>query len=66
MGKSFKKNIDFYDDYEEMETMKGHGHGHGYKKSKPRVDDKKLEIQRARKNAQAERDRASKEFMDVD
>ncbi len=64
MGKSFKKNIDFYDDYEEMETMKGHGHG--YKKSKPRVDDKKLEIQRARKNAQAERDRASKEFMDVD
>lgn len=62
MGKSFKKNFDFYDDYEEMDTKKGHG----YKKSKPRVDDKKLEIQRARKNAQAERDRASKEFMDID
>lgn len=64
MGKSFKKNVDFYDDYEEMDTRRGHGHS--YKKSKPRVDDKKLEIQRARKNAQAERDRASKEFMDVD
>lgn len=62
MGKSFKKNVDFYDDFEEMDYKKGHG----YKKSKHRVDDKQLEIQRARKNAQAERDRASKEFMDAD
>lgn len=62
MGKSFKKNVDFYDDYEEMDYKKGHNH----KKSKSRVDDKTLEIQRARKNAQAERDRFSKEFMNQD
>lgn len=59
MGKSFSSKGFFDDmDYEENYSYRG-----SKKKSKSnRKNDKKLEIQQARKNAQAERDRAIKEF----
>lgn len=57
MGKSFNSK-GFFDD---MEFEDGYSYKGSKKKSKNK-NDKKLEIQRARKNAQAERDRAIKEF----
>lgn len=57
MGKSFNSKGFFDDmDYEENYSYRGS------KKKSNRKNDKKLEIQQARKNAQAERDRAIKEF----
>ena len=57
MGKSFNSKGFFDDmDYEENYSYRG-----SKKKSKNK-NDKKLEIQQARKNAQAERDRAIKQF----
>lgn len=57
MGKSFNKK-GFFDDmeYEDNYSYKGS------KKKAYKENDKKLQIQQARKNAQAERDRAIKEF----
>lgn len=57
MGKSFNKK-GFFDDmeYEDNYSYKGS------KKKSYKENDKKLQIQQARKNAQAERDRAIKEF----
>ena len=57
MGKSFNKK-GFFDDmeYEDNYSYKGS------KKKSYKENDKKLQIQQARKNAQEERDRAIKEF----
>ena len=56
MGKSFNKK-GFFDDmeYEDNYSYKGS------KKKSYKENDKKLQIQQARKNAQAERDRAINE-----
>jgi len=58
MGKSFKNN-GFYDDYDYEYEDRGY---RGSNKKSNRKNDKKMEIQQARKKAQAERDRAIKEF----
>ena len=57
IGKSFNTK-GFFDDmeYEDNYSYKGS------KKKAYKENDKKLQIQQARKNAQAERDRAIKEF----
>lgn len=60
MGKSFKNN-DFYDDYDYDYEDKGY---RGSNKKSDRKNDKKMQIQQARKKAQAERDRAIKAFTD--
>lgn len=59
MGKSFRdKNFyDTFDDMEEEDIL--------YSKSyRNKKNDKKMEIQRARKKAQAERDKAIAEFVE--
>lgn len=59
MGKSFR-NKDFYDTFEDMEYEDiSYSKSHRNKKN-----DKKMEIQRARKKAQAERDKAIAEFVE--
>lgn len=61
MSKSFKKK-DFYEDLE-YDDFGGYG-CHPYKKSKGPKNDKKMEIQRARKKAQAERDAMAAEYAE--
>lgn len=60
MGKSFSKR-DFYDDMD-FEYEDGYSHKGGKKKTHKK-DDKRFEIQQARKKAQAERDKANKQFL---
>lgn len=57
MGKSFRSR----DTYEDMDYMEDFSE---YKRSRGKKDDKKFEIQKARKKAQAERDRAMSELSD--
>lgn len=60
MGKSFNRR-DFYDEGFDMEYEDGYSYK-GHKKKSNRKNDKKLEIQQARKKAQAERDRAIRQY----
>lgn len=64
MGKSFRQK-GFFDDYDYEYEDQFDGGRQAYKKPKKHQNDKKLEIQKARKKAQAERDKAVAEYSEI-